>query len=174
MLELWAGEQPQAGTGFQCKPECPPQKLVRLPKNHHHHHQIEIKCVWSVLKHILGTPWVRLLFVLISHWQKLCHQMELSLPRVKMWEQRGEIRLSSPKDVFSFALVSGFDSRLLQEALAHARADMRDYAHRIWLSPFSHLKQGQNIPFVLNNLAFKEEKTLCLPPVKHWIYLRKK
>lgn len=64
--------------------------------------------------------------------------------------------------MFSFALVSGFDSRLLQEALAHARADIRDYAHRIWLSPFSHLKQGQNIPFVLNNLAFKEEKaSIC-------------
>lgn len=68
--------------------------------------------------------------------------MELSLPRAKMWEQREEIRLSSPKDVFSFALVSSFDSRLLQEPLAHARADIRDYAHTIWLSPFSHLKQG--------------------------------
>lgn len=67
--------------------------------------------------------------------------MELSLLGVKMWEQRGEIRLSSPKDVFSFALVSSFDSRLLQEALAHARPDIRDYAHRIWLSPFSHVKQ---------------------------------
>lgn len=97
--------------------------------------------------------------MLISHWQELCHQMELSLPRGKMWEQRGEIRLSSPKDVFSFALVSNSDGKLLQEALAHARADIRDYAHMIWLSPFSHLKQGQNIPFVLNNLAFKEEKS---------------